>query len=238
LLHVLGAALVAVVLPALLMGVFVGELGVWAMLVGVLLGVVGCKLGGTRRMALVAPVMGAAAGLGAFTAYDWWWAALLGGTGFITGVGIRFGWFAPLLMVPYAATFIVPVSSGTDAVIYGVIVAIATLYAVVIMRRFSAPEIVPGQRLSVPVAAAVAIVFGLGLGGERGDRRGSGMDGALRGSGAGSHPRALHPHGKGRPDSRKGARDRTRGRRGDPSHCSIRRRRFSRRSAPSCLCWR
>ena len=164
LLHILGAALVAVVLPALLVGAFVGELGVWAMLVGLLLGVVGCKLGGTRRMALIAPLLGLAAGLGAFTAYDWWWVALLASTGILTGGGIGFGWFAPLLMVPYAATFIVPVSSGTDAVIYGVIVAIAGLYAVVIMRRFSAPAIVPGQRLSVPVAAAVAIVFGLVMG--------------------------------------------------------------------------
>jgi hypothetical protein len=164
LLHILGAALVAVVLPALVVGVFVGELGVWALLVGLLLGVVGCKLGGTRRMARIAPLVGVAAGLGAFTAYDWWWVALLAGTGILTGAGIGFGWFAPLLMVPFAATFIVPVSSGEDAVIYGVIVAIATLYAVVIMRRFSAPEVVPGQRLSVPVAAAVAIVFGLVMG--------------------------------------------------------------------------
>jgi Fusaric acid resistance protein-like len=163
-LHILGTALVGVVLPALLLGALVGELGVWAFLVGLLLGVVGCKLGGTRRMVVIAPLLGLAAGLGAFTAYDWWWAALLAGTGILTGAGIGFGWFGPLLMVPYAATFIVPVSSGTDAVIYGVIVAIATLYAVVIMRRFSAPEIVPGQRLSVPIAAAVAIVFGLVLG--------------------------------------------------------------------------
>ena len=50
--------------------------------------------------------MGLAAGLGAFTAYDWWWAALLATVGVIAGAGIGFGWFAPLLMVPYAATFV------------------------------------------------------------------------------------------------------------------------------------
>ena len=80
LLHVLGAVLVVVV-PALLMYAVVGELGVAAMFVGVLLGAVGAKLGGTRRMLYVAPVLGLAAGLGAFTAYDWWWVALLAAAG-------------------------------------------------------------------------------------------------------------------------------------------------------------
>jgi Fusaric acid resistance protein-like len=164
LLHVLGVVLVAVVLPTVVIGAFAGELGVWAMLVGLLLGAVGCKLGGTRRMALTAPLLGLAAGLGAFTAYDWWWAALLAATGFVAGAGIRFGWFAPLLMVPFAATFVVPVSSGTDAVIYGSVVAIGALYAVAIMRRFGAPEVVEGQRLSLPVSAAVAVVFGVVMG--------------------------------------------------------------------------
>ena len=32
-------------------------------------------------------------------------------------------------------------------------------------RRFRAPEVVEGQRVSLPVAAAVAVVFGVGLGG-------------------------------------------------------------------------
>jgi Fusaric acid resistance protein-like len=67
-------------------------------------------------------------------------------------------------MVPYAATFVTPVSSGTDAVIYGVIVAIATLYGIVIARRFGAPAVVEGYRLSPPAAASVAIVFGAVLG--------------------------------------------------------------------------
>jgi hypothetical protein len=41
------------------------------MFTGVLLGGVGAKLGGTRRMSYLALLMGLAAGLGAFTAYDW-----------------------------------------------------------------------------------------------------------------------------------------------------------------------
>jgi hypothetical protein len=68
LVHILGAVLVVVVLPALLMYAVAGELGVAAMFVGVLLGAVGAKLGGTRRMLYVAPAVGLAAGLGAITA--------------------------------------------------------------------------------------------------------------------------------------------------------------------------
>jgi MFS family permease len=163
--HILGVLLVAVVLPALLMGALGGSLGVSALFKGLVLGVVGSKIGGTHRMLFVAPLIGVAAGLGAFTAYGWWWVALLAGVGVIAGAGIGFGWFAALLMVPYAATFVTPVSSGTDAVIYGAIVAIATLYGIVIARRFSAPAVVDGDRLSRPAAASVAIVFGVALGG-------------------------------------------------------------------------
>ena len=54
LLHVLGALLVAVVLPALLMGALVGSLGVLALFIGLVLGVVGSKIGGTHRMVFVA----------------------------------------------------------------------------------------------------------------------------------------------------------------------------------------
>jgi hypothetical protein len=74
--HILGAVLVAVVLPALLIGALVGRLGVAAMLTGLVLGVVGSKIGGARRMLYVAPVIGVAAGLGAFSAYVaalWQW---------------------------------------------------------------------------------------------------------------------------------------------------------------------
>jgi len=154
-LHIVGAVVVVLVLPALVIGAFVGELGVSAMFTGVLLGAVGAKLGGTHRMLYVAPALGVAGGLGAYTAYDWWWVALLAAAGVIAGAGIRFGWFAALLMVPFAATFVTPVSTVTDAVIYGVILAIASLYGVVLARRFGAPRIVDGDHLAPRVAAGV-----------------------------------------------------------------------------------
>jgi fusaric acid resistance family protein len=162
--HIVGAILVVAVLPALVLWALVGEFGAAAMFVGLLLGGVGSKLGGARRMAYLAPGMGLAAGLGAYTAYDWSWAALLAITGVITGAGIRFGWFAPLLMIPYAATFVAPEASARDATVYGVIVGIATLYGVVVARRFGIPEVVEGPRLALPVAAVVAIVFGAVMG--------------------------------------------------------------------------
>ncbi len=164
LLQIVVAILVFLVLPALVIGVFVGEFGVAAMFVGLLLGVTGSKLGGTHRMLYVAPAIGVAGAIGAYTAYDWWWVALLATAAVITGAGIGFGWFAALLMIPYAATFVTPVDTVTDAAIYGVILAIATLYGVVVARRFGAPEIAPGDRLPLPVAAAVAITFGVVLG--------------------------------------------------------------------------
>ena len=163
--HILGALLVAVVLPVLLMWAIVGEFGAAAVFMGIILGGVGAKLGGTRRMLFLAPATGLAAGFGAFTAYDWWWAALLAATAAITGAGFAFGWFGPLLMLPFAATFAAAVSSVRDAVIYGVIVAIGTLYGAVIMRRFGAPAIVEGRRLPLPHAAATALLFGVALGG-------------------------------------------------------------------------
>jgi hypothetical protein len=162
--HVVGAVLVVAVLPALLLWALVGEFGTAAMFTGLLLGVVGAKLGGTRRMAYLAPAIGLAAGLGAYTAYDSSWAALLALSGLITGAGIRFGWFGPLLMIPYAATFCVPEASARNAIVYGVIVGIATLYGVVVARRFGVPDVVEGPRLGVSVAAVVAIVFGVVIG--------------------------------------------------------------------------
>ena len=42
--------MVAVVLPALLMNAVAGQVGVWSVLTGILLGVVGSKIGGPRRM--------------------------------------------------------------------------------------------------------------------------------------------------------------------------------------------
>ena len=142
------------------MWVLVGEFGAAAMVTGLLLGAVGAKLGGTRRMAYLGPATGLAAGLGAYAAYGWWWAGLLALTGVITGAGIRFGWFAPLLMIPYAATFVVPEGSARNATVYGVIVGIATLYGVLVAPRFGVPRVVEGQRLPLSVTAVVAIMFG------------------------------------------------------------------------------
>ena len=165
LLHLLGALLVGVVLPAVLVGALVGELGVSALFTGVVWGAVGAKLAGTRRMVYVTPLVGVVAGLGAYTAYDWWWVALLAATGVLAGVGYRFGWFAPLLMVPYAATFVTPVDTASSAVTFGAIVAIGTAYGLVIMRRFGAPPVVEGDRYSLPVTAVIALCFGAVLGG-------------------------------------------------------------------------
>ncbi len=164
LLHLLIAVLVGVVLPAVLVGALVGKLGVSALFVGVLWGALGAKLGGTRRMIYVAPLIGVVAGLGAYTAYDWWWVALMAATGVIAGAGYRFGWFAPLLMAPYAATFVTPVSTAQSAVIYGAIVAVGTGYGIVIMRRFGAPAVVKGDRYSLPITVVIALAFGLVLG--------------------------------------------------------------------------
>ena len=162
--NVLIAVLVFIVLPIGLVGALVGQFGVGAVMTGLVLGVAGSKIGGTRRMAYVAPAIGVAGGFGAFTAYDWWWVALLAATGVIAGAGIGFGWMPALLMVPYAATFVTPVSTGTDAVIYGAIAAIATGYGIVLARRFGAPPVLEGDRRPAPVAALVAIVFGIVLG--------------------------------------------------------------------------
>ena len=161
LLHILGALVVVVVLPALLMAALVGELGVAALLTGLLLGATGAKLSGARRMLYVAPLLGLAGGLGAYTAYDWWWVALLATAGVIAGAGSGFGWLPALLMVPFASTFVTPVSTAEDAVIYGVILAIGALYGIVIARRFGVPDVVDGEHYAPPVAATVTIVFGI-----------------------------------------------------------------------------
>ena len=164
-LQILGAVLVAVVLPVGLMEALAGKLGSSAMILGLLLGVLGGKIGGTRRMLYLTPAVAVAAGLGAITAYDWSWVALLAVVGVIIGAGIRFGWLPPLLMLGFAATFATATSSARNAVEYGVIVGIGTLYGVVLARRFKAPEVVEGQRVPVQTAILVAIVFGIALGG-------------------------------------------------------------------------
>jgi hypothetical protein len=70
--HIVLAVLVAFVVPVLLLDALVGQYGANAMVLGVVVGVLGSKIGGTRRMLYLAPAIGLAAGLGAFTAYDWW----------------------------------------------------------------------------------------------------------------------------------------------------------------------
>src|SRR5262245_40775051 len=147
------------------MDVLVGGFGADAMFLGLVWGVLGGKLGGTRRMSYLAPLVGVAAGVGALTAYDWWWVLVLAVTGLIAGAGMRWGWFAPLLMVPFAATFATPVSSGRHAAAYGVIAGIATLYGVVLARRFGAPETAEGPRVPPAQAVIVALVLGAGLAG-------------------------------------------------------------------------
>ena len=162
---ILGAGLVAVVLPVVVLYLLLGSLGTTAVAMGLVVGVLGSKLGGTRRMLYLAPAVGVAGGLGAITAYRWSWVVLLAVVAVIAGAGMRFGWFPPLLMLAFAATFPVATSLASHAAAYGAITAIATLYGIVLARRFQAPEIVEGQRVSVPAAAAVAAVFGVALGG-------------------------------------------------------------------------
>ncbi len=163
--HVIGAVLIGVVLPAVLIGWFVGEFGAAGLLTGMLLGAVGAKIGGTRRVTALAPLIGLAGGVGAFTAYGWSWVGLLTATGLLAGAGIGFGWLPATLMVAYAATFVSPVSTVPDAVIYGVVVGLGVLYGVAIARRFGAVPVVNGDRLPLPVTLVVAVVFGAVLGG-------------------------------------------------------------------------
>ena len=163
--NILVAVLVGVVLPVIVVGALVGHFGASAMFLGLLLGALGSKLGGTRRMLYLSPALGVAAGLGAGTAYGWWWVALLAVLAVVTGGGIGFGWLPPLLMLPLSATFATALSSAEDAVIFGVIAAIGTLYGVVLARRFGAQQVVEGERQPVRQATVVAIVSGIAVGG-------------------------------------------------------------------------
>ncbi len=151
---------IGVLVPAVIVGVLVGALGVSALFTGALWGALGAKLGGTRWTAYGAPAVGVAAGLGSYTTYDWWWAGLLAATGLLSGLGFRFGWFPVLFMAPFAATFVTPTSAVGDAAIFGTVVAVGTGYGVVVVRRFGVPPIVEGDRYSWPVAAVIALAFG------------------------------------------------------------------------------
>jgi hypothetical protein len=114
-------------------------------------------------MLYLVPAFGVVAGLGAFTAYGWWWVVVLTVVGVVAGAGMRFGWSPSLLMLPFVATFASQVHSGRDAVVYGVVAAMGALYGVVLAHRFKAPEVVENQRVSLTAAAAVAIVSGIAL---------------------------------------------------------------------------
>ena len=76
--HIVGATLVVVVLPVVLLDAFLASFCANAMFIGVGFGVLGSTIGGTRRMLYVVPCFAVASGLGAFTAYRWWWVVLLG----------------------------------------------------------------------------------------------------------------------------------------------------------------
>ncbi|MGC5225326.1 FUSC family protein [Micromonospora sp. DT81.3] len=158
------AVLVAFVAPVVLLYTLAGPSAANAMVLGVLVGALGSKIGGTRRMLYLAPVIGLAAGLGAVTAYRWWWVGLLAATGVVAGAGIGFGSMLPLLMIPWVATFASPAPSGQHAVVYGVIVGVATGYGIALARRFGAAAVVEGKRVSVGLAAVSALVFGVILG--------------------------------------------------------------------------
>ncbi len=67
-------------------------------------------------------------------------------------------------MIPFAVTFVTPVTAGTDAVVYGLVVALGAGYGILVARRFGAPTVVEGDHQPLPVAAAVATVFGAVLG--------------------------------------------------------------------------
>ncbi len=181
--HIVGAVVVVVVLPVVLLDALVGKFAANALLLGLLFGVLGSMVAGTRRMVYLAVPFGVAGGLGAFTAYGWWWVGLLALLGAIAGAGIGFGWLPSLLMLPFAATFAGRVSSGRDALAYGVFAGIGLLYGVVLARRFKAPEAVEGQRVSAPTAAVVP--FGTAASGWPHLRRGS------------SRERRWRPHGEG-----------------------------------------
>ena len=162
--HILGAALVVVVLPVVVLYLLLGELGARAVVIGLLLGVLGSKLGGTRRMLYLAPAVG--------VAEDWGRSPPTTGRGWVAGGaagssrarGCGSGGCPSLLMPAFAATFPVATSSPGQAAAYGAIVGIATLYGIVLARRFGAAGR-RGPAGPLPAAIGVALVFGVALGG-------------------------------------------------------------------------
>ena len=89
--HIVAAVLVGVVLPVALVDTLVGQFAANALFLGLFLGVLGSMIGGTRRMVYLAVPFAVAGGLGALTAYDWWWVGLLTLLGVVAGAGIGGG---------------------------------------------------------------------------------------------------------------------------------------------------
>jgi hypothetical protein len=87
-------------------------------------------------MTHVAVPFGVAGGLGAFSAYGWWWVGILVFLGMVAGAGI--GWFPSLLTLPLAATSASRVSSGRDVVAYGVSAEIGLFSGAELARQFKA----------------------------------------------------------------------------------------------------
>ena len=147
---------------------------------------------------------------GVITAYHWSWVVLLAVVAVIAGAGMRFGWLPSLLMLTFAATFPVATSLAGHAAAYGGIAAIATLYGVVLARRFSTrggrgpARLPPGCRRRGGRVRHRTRRRG-------GDRRGPGLDRARPGAGADYHPHPLHPDGQAGADPGEGDRHCARG---------------------------
>ena len=149
--------------------------------------VLGSLVGGTRRMLYLAVPFGVAGGLGALTAYGWWW--LRHSHSWATaGPASGSGCYRQLSTLPFAATFASQVSSGRHAVAYGVFAGLGLLTVSRRPAAFPAPEVVEGQRVSAPAAVAVAAADGIAWGGTAADRCGLGMDPSLLGARADPHP--------------------------------------------------
>ena len=180
--HILGAALVGVVLPVVVLYALLGNSAPGRCSIGLMVGVIGSKLGGTRRMLYLAPAVGIAGGTGADHRLPLVVGpVLLAVVAVIAGAGMLFGWLPSLLMLTFAATLPrVATSSGRSR--GGVRRHRCDSHAV--RRRAGAPF--QGARGGRGPAGVPA---GCGQRGDRvrhragrrgGDRRGPGLDRALR----------------------------------------------------------
>ena len=147
-------------------------------------------------MVFVAPMLGVAAGLGAFTAYDWWWAALLASVGVIAGAGIGFGRAVDDPVCRHLRDSGVLGDGRSDLR--------GHRDRDSLRHRHRPPVRRARGRRGIPPVPASGRERGdrvrRRLGWRRGDRCGTGLDRAVLGSGADSHTGALHPDRKARPD--------------------------------------